>query len=276
VLVGTLALVSGSLGFSSTTAERGVSASVVDDSEAKVGYDTGPIEITTEGGQATERVALVDVMNRFTGHDQEIEVTGVTYDIRGTNNITIDRVFEDETPPISPGNSRGIEGLVWCKEPDVTGTASLTISIEGDAVTAEISGDSTTQQREFEITCESVTPEIDVVDFGGKGKATIETASGGNGTGGAQVWVTNGEGLESVTGQFELNENLRGQLTDNVTFNGFDIVAIDLTPLDGSYVHPQWDGTGIEPGNPGGAGCYVQGAVDAGYLTDGNEKCVDD
>ncbi|MDZ7745789.1 MAG: hypothetical protein U5K28_04425 [Halobacteriales archaeon] len=66
-------LATGTFGFTSVSADRGVDISVVSDDEAFVGYQSS--DKTVEDG---ERVKLVNVTNRFS---DEISVTDVRVDV---------------------------------------------------------------------------------------------------------------------------------------------------------------------------------------------------
>jgi hypothetical protein len=148
MLASALALVIGSAGFSTMAADRGVNVNVVSDDHAYVGYDTEPIEVTTENGTGSKYDEnLVTVDNRFTANLDVVSVeTGVS-----TDDITIDVT---ETPTgIEPGGDSHIEGDIDCNSDDASGTVSMTIRVETttNSVAAELEGD--TETREFVVTC---------------------------------------------------------------------------------------------------------------------------
>lgn len=137
VIVASTGLVFGTFGFTSISAERGVSVQVVDDQHAFVGYQSG--DLTVRDG---ETINLVTVTNQF---PNTIDVTDV---IIKDGNFTIN----DLTTPngISPGSSDMIRGTVDCI-PNKTQEIELTVTLTGGGVTAQIRGD--TEMRDFTITC---------------------------------------------------------------------------------------------------------------------------
>lgn len=128
----------GSFGFTSVSAERGVSVQVVNDDRAYVGYQSS--DLTVRDG---ETVDLVAVKNRFTN---SIDIGDITIE---DGNFTISNL----TPPtnIPPGERRDIRGTVECT-PNVTQEIELTVTLRGGGVTTQIFGDAET--REFSLTCE--------------------------------------------------------------------------------------------------------------------------
>lgn len=140
-------LMFGTVGFGSTTADRGMSVAVVDDDNAYVGYETSDIE-----ANASDEVSLVEITNRF-GSDTAVDVVNVTIDVDGVNASGI--VIEPAHLPdsIGPGESGTVTGTVEQCSLGETGTVQVTVEVEGGDVKAEILGDP--EQREFEINCVS-------------------------------------------------------------------------------------------------------------------------
>jgi plastocyanin len=141
LLVASAGLVVGSSGFTNASADRSVSVQVVDDDRAFVGYQAH--DRTVENG---ETVALVTVENRF---DHPVQVTDVEIE---DGAITISNPMKPG--PIHSGESRDIRGTVECTSGDST-DIELTVTVAGEAVTAQLSGD--TETREFTLTCAAAT-----------------------------------------------------------------------------------------------------------------------
>lgn len=133
----------GSFGFTSVSAERGVSVQVVNDDRAYVGYQSS--DLTVRDG---ETVDLVEVKNRFTN---TIDIGDITIE---DGNFRISNL----NPPtnIPPGERRDIRGTVECT-PNETQKIGLTVTLKGSGVTAQIFGD--TETREFTLRCAPETEE---------------------------------------------------------------------------------------------------------------------
>jgi plastocyanin len=141
LLVASAGLVVGSSGFTNASADRSVSVQVVDDDHAFVGYQAH--DRTVDSG---DTVTLVTVENRF---DHDVHVTDVVIE-DGDRLVTITK-----TPgEIGSGDSGNIRGTVACNSDQRTDIA-LTVTVTGEAVTAQLFGD--TETREFTITCDAPT-----------------------------------------------------------------------------------------------------------------------
>jgi hypothetical protein len=143
LLVASAGLVVGSSGFTNASADRSVSVQVVDDDHAFVGYDHQAHDQTVESG---DEVTLVTVENRF---DHDVHVTDVVIE-DGDGLVTITKTPGD----IGSGDSGNIRGTVECDSDQSTDIA-LTVTVTGEAVTAQLFGD--TETREFTITCHAPT-----------------------------------------------------------------------------------------------------------------------
>lgn len=224
ILAATGLLVS-SAGFTSVAAERGVSVAVVDDDSAYVGYESS--DTTVSDG---DRMELVTVTNRLYG---DLRVTDVE--------ITADSVsFTDlDYPSMGPGESGTITGVADC-EAGTTETVQVTVTLSGTGVWATIFGDSETQEREFDVTCEGPSePRIDGVDFKGAGQVRIDATPPGETD--LVYWTTEGgPGDESLS--FTTHGPMAVDTNDTLQHPGqATIVAVYVPASDTSFHHPQFD-----------------------------------
>jgi hypothetical protein len=220
-------LVSGTLGFTSTAADRGATVEAAGDDSAYVGYDTGTVE-AFDG----DYVELVTVTNSL---QTPLNITDVT--LESGDSVVNDNL--DLPTDIGTGEAGAIEGTVSCED-DTEATVTMTIEAESTAVWAEIDGDTT--KRQFTVECD-VEPTVSEVDF--KGSGNVKITADKEHVKGTVIYKQNGN-LSSTAGEVWLNttKSVRGQL--DVTPNDFDIVAIAF-PEDGrTYVHPGWNGNDID------------------------------
>jgi|AntRauMinimDraft_4_1070384.scaffolds.fasta_scaffold00774_2 hypothetical protein len=223
LVVASTGLMFGSMGFSSVAADRGVSVAVADDDSALVGYDSGTVTVT-----GNERVDLVTVTNRLSSEAAVANVTVSTSD----DDVEVTNVSK---PSLDPGEVKAIAADVHCPgNRDVTVTVSVTV--EGEGVTAAISGDTTT--RSFELACGGHGPDSGP-RFTGAGNfqfdamdaetvnVTYWTASNQSGTGTVDE--------QSNTSEVETATNLGGQV------DGPRFVAVYVHETDTTYVHPGLD-----------------------------------
>lgn len=167
-----LALV-GTGGFSSATADRGVTVATAPDESAYVGYDS-PDEIVIDfGGEAengsaangsaenesvengstangsaangSETVALVTLTNRFSA---EVDVTEVEIDEKPD-----DLAVTVRPPPsdVSPGESASLVAEIECEDAFEAEPLSVTVHLRGENVEAVVFGD--TERRTASVTC---------------------------------------------------------------------------------------------------------------------------
>ena len=132
-----MGLIFGSFGFTSASVDRSVSAQVVSDDHALVGYQSS--DLTVEDG---ETIDLVTVENRFS---HSVDMTGITIE-DGTFTIS----GPTQTTNIPPGENEAIQGTVECT-PNETQKIGLTVTLKGSGVTAQIFSD--TETRDFTLTC---------------------------------------------------------------------------------------------------------------------------
>lgn len=224
VLAATGLLVS-SVGFTSVTAERGVSVSVVDDDSAYVGYNSN--DLTVSDG---DRVELVTVTNRLFGELNVTEVK-ISADSMSFTNL--------HYPTMESGESGTIEGDVAC-EAGTTETIQVTVTVSGTGMWAKIFGDSETQEREFDVTCDGPSEaQIDGVDFKGAGQVRINATPPGEIE--LVYWTTEGgpsdDSLSFTThGPMTFDTNDKLKHSDQPS-----IVAVYFPTTDTSYHHPQFD-----------------------------------
>jgi hypothetical protein len=278
MLASALVLVVGSAGFSTIAADRGVNVNVASDDRAYVGYDTEPITIRTDAnGSAVEHEELVTVTNRFGGHDNNLEVVDVEYDVTG-HAVSITDGSIDTPAPIDPGERGSIEGELRCHGTD-TATVSVTVSVEATGVSAELEGD--TETREFEVDCIPQDISVTTVEYNGHGSFEVQSDHTGTVQATVWVWEQNGDGRDTVTGTFRTNENInkadvkqKGDIafTDGNSAN-FDIVAVEFPTQQENvkvaaraYIHPQWHTGEFDNGNPSGPGCPVDTEIGGTYL----------
>jgi hypothetical protein len=141
-IVASVVLVAGTLGVSSTTADRAVSVSVADDQNAFVGYDATDNDNVTTG----DHIEILDIANRF---EQPINVTDVNLDSGPNVSLSPNQLPED----IGPGDEAPVTASVEeCTAP-ATEDISVTITVAGDGVRVELSSGSETVARSVEVSC---------------------------------------------------------------------------------------------------------------------------
>lgn len=228
LVVASTGLMFGSMGFSSVAADRGVSVAVADDDSALVGYDTGTVQVT-----GNERVDLVTVTNRLSS---EASVTNVTV-TTGADDVTVSSVSK---PTLDPGESEAVAADIHCPgNRDVPVTVSVTV--EGEGVTAAISGDTTT--RSFELDCggngQASGPQFNGngnFDFGASNAETVNVT----------YWTASKQGgdwtvdEQSVDAEVNVADKLRGQVSAN---SNETFVAVYVHEWNETYVHPGLDPT---------------------------------
>jgi hypothetical protein len=206
-LVAAMLLVSGTLGFSSVTADRGTHVNVADDDSAYVGYDTSAIGDVESG----DTVDLVDVTNRFT-EGTDLQVTNADIEVT-SGDIEISEANLPDTIPV--GESRTITGEVSECSPGASATVQVTINVEGTDVQAEVFGD--VEYREFEIDCK---PQADFVEGD---SISVSTISGSGGDRQVDISLNNPQSVEISDIAVEPESN-------NITFTG------TTTDIDGSNI----------------------------------------
>lgn len=177
LVVATTGLLFGSMGFSSVAADRGVSVAVASDDTALVGYDTHDQNITGD-----ERVELVTVENRLSS---SASVTNVTVE---TDNPAV-RVSDPSKPTIGTGQDRLVKADIDC-DPGASANVTVSVTVEGEGVTAAISGD--TETRTFEVRCTEVDTHEGDVRFSGNGNVHFDGWSQENLT--VTYWTADGTG----------------------------------------------------------------------------------
>lgn len=228
LLIASMGLVSGSFGFTSVSAERGVSVQVVDDESAFVGYQSSDLTV-----RDSETIDLVTVTNRFADN---IDVMDVTI---SDGSFTI----SDPTMPtaISPGERGTIQATVDCI-PHETQEIEVTVTVNGSGVTAQLFGD--TETREFTLTCaseeETSTATLHGARFNGAGNFEVNATNVG--TTEIVYWTadkkwTNGnvEFTNDTRSHFDTSQKLRPQASGNNR-----IVAVYFPEYNVTFVHPNY------------------------------------
>ena len=221
----------GSGAFSSTTAERDVRIEVVSDEQAFVGYDvqgendsdeTLPKIVLDEG----ESEPLVNVTNRFT---EEITITDATI------KSDLDVIPEWDEEQIIPGDTATIDGICNSKGED---TVELNITLEGDRVSADLSG--ANNQRRFVVQCEAPDDtQPDTPEFAGNGNVFQGQESGI-----LSVRVIYDDDKESE--QFEWDTNSNSQIKEANTDLSGTISAVYFVNWNVVYYNPNMDKNEID------------------------------
>jgi hypothetical protein len=260
--IAVMSLAFGTGAFTSVSAERGVSVAVVDDDNAYVGYNSSLERSAVESG---DTIPLVEIRNQFAQHVTVTEAIAWVDD----DSWDID-VVDSSLADLGSGNDTVITGTVSECDAGETRTAHVTVTVSGSGVWAKIFGESETQDREFEVTCEapSQIPSNDVV-FKGSGQVRINTLSE------EQIevvyWTTEGSpGDDSLSFETHGPENRTPESSgpaDIVLQNESqpDIVAVYFPSTNTSYKHPNLLPEN-ETGNNWGAGdgVPVEGNVSLG------------
>ena len=221
--IAVMSLAFGTGAFTSVSAERGVSVSVVDDDRAYVGYNSNDVMVTDH-----EDTDLVTVTNRFAS-DIEIEDVSV-----GSSDSIEESALAVDDGPITPGESASI---TW-DEPDCSvltqSTVTMTVEVAGAGVWAKIYGDTTT--REFDVTC----APSEAVRFNGVGTVRVDAADRETVT--VEYWTTNAS-ANSTAAEVD---GPNGPETIDVGVNenldpGDRVIAIYVQEYDVTYVHPGYD-----------------------------------
>ncbi|UWG46461.1 Uncharacterized protein HSRCO_0159 [Halanaeroarchaeum sp. HSR-CO] len=220
-VVAVTGLLVGSIGFGSVAAERGVSVAVVDDDSAYVGYESS--DTTVADG---DRVAVVTVTNRLF---DDVSVTNVSVE---SESVTFADLSE---PTLAPGEAAAIEGTVDCSPGDAE-TVEVTVTLEGEGVTAAIYGDTVT--REFAVSCADTTPSATYLTDG-----DVELDDSPVAETDVTYWTTSTNDTQderpfteqSLTG-FQTNQTLQSQVQGSPSAVALYVPAVDVT-----YVHPEFD-----------------------------------
>lgn len=228
--VASTGLVFGSMGFSAVAADRGVSVSVASDEHALVGYQTEDVEVA-----GTANVSLVTVENRLPSDASVTDVTVATND----PNVSVSGVSQ---PAVGAGTEERVRADVSCDGATET-TVAVSITVEGDGVTAAISGDTTT--RTFQLTC---TSPIDRAYFNGAGNFGVDAT--GVGTTEITYWTVedssddgNWTFDERTLSAFDTSKKLQSQTRGGQP----QVVAVYFDEFDTTYVHPNFDRDATPP-----------------------------
>jgi hypothetical protein len=248
-------LVSGTLGFDTTTADRELEVETVPDDEAYVGYEQAPKDIffgkfdDTIITYSGKRVPLVEVTNRFTS---SFDVTNVAAD---TERISIQHA--DEPTGVGPGESATIEGETRCDDAFLVTKeyVGVSVTVEATDTRAELDGDAV--QRKAKIICFNIPFKKfkHHVKTGtgahSNGVGTQSTGVGpasqstGNVAGGDQlratVWLedTQNGTVERVPGTWDNTERIRS-LNPSLG-DGVRVVAVELDDLGVAFAAPGWN-----------------------------------
>jgi hypothetical protein len=241
-VVAGMLLISGALGFSSTTADRNVSVAVVEDDEAFVGYDEVPHAqsdfIISVVGEPEH--SLVEIENRFAS---PIEITDVESE---SDNVEVE--LTDKPTSVEAGSSLSITGRLTCSDTFIAiEQVGITVKVEAPSVEAELGGE--TSSREFTVLC--ISNPFDGLEFnhpGSEGRLTARTAQFASEMGlgedvavgqqvQAELAIANENGtVGRVSGQWTVP---RGNV-DTDLGNGYKLVEVELQEQNVIFRHPNW------------------------------------
>lgn len=226
-------LVFGSVGFSAVAADRPVSVAVTGDDTALVGYETHSRDV-----DGSERITLVTVENQLSSDARVEDVTVTTAD------PAVVSVSDVSKPSVDAGTAGLVRADVTCSAAAET-TATVSVTVEGDGVTAAISGD--TANRTFQLTC-APSGTIEGASFNGAGNFGVDA----NGVGTTEItywtvadasddgnWVYN----ESTLASFDASKKLQPQTPGGEP----RVVAVYVPAFDTTYVHPNFDRSATPP-----------------------------
>jgi len=140
VLTAGLALLTGTVGFDTSSMDRGVSTEIVRDTGALIGYEAEDISVNSSS-QAT----LVTVENRL---NVPLTVTNIL--VTSSEKISVKNTTG---PEITPGEMEGVEADIKCAgaEAEVTENVAVTLRIDASPIQIVIGGK--TAVRMVEVTC---------------------------------------------------------------------------------------------------------------------------
>jgi hypothetical protein len=182
-----LLLVSGSLGFTSTAADRDISVTTADDDSAYVGYEPAPDSWSGSIIALADKTehSLVEVDNRL---DSALEVT----DVR-SESTHIDVEPTKKPSDIGPGTSGTIRGQLTCDEALIAiERVGVTVTVEATSVEAKIDGDE--RSREFTAVC--LNNPFDHLEYTHQGSSAASTATTASRAAGERV--TPGDSVQAV------------------------------------------------------------------------------
>jgi hypothetical protein len=219
-------LVTGSFGFTSVSAERGVAVSITDDDRAYIDYRTvgGTVE---EGGS----VPLIEIGNLF---GTPVELTNVSID---GGSFVVETDAEGET--IDSGKYRMITGTVVDCEPGTTKQVEVTVELNGDGVSVQISGET----RGFDVRCTQPTEttptgSVDGAYFRGSGQVHFEATNVDKTN--VTYWTTTekwNDGAANFTPATRNDFNVGDKLQVTGKRN---VVAVYFPEYDVTFVHPSY------------------------------------
>jgi hypothetical protein len=186
-----------------------------------------------------ERVDLVTVRNRLSS-----DATVTSVDVEGTDGtIRVSDVSKPATVPA--GEERTVDAAITCSaEADPEAELTVSVTVEADAVTAAISGDTAT--RTFEVDCADVEAHGGDVRFAGSGNVHFDGWS--QDTLNVTYWTGSGDrvaehGPVEVDASKSLKSTVRGGQTD--------FVAVYVEESNETHFHPNFDTATGEMGTPG-------------------------
>jgi hypothetical protein len=238
--VASTGLVFGSVGFSAVAADRGVSVSVASDENALVGYETYDQTITGD------EVNLVTVSNRL---PSSATVTDVDVSVASSDG-TVDVTDIEKPGSIATGENGTVKATIDCKS-GAEANLTVAVTVEGDGVTAEISGDTAT--RTFEVECAGQNPQPDVARFNGAGN--FEFGATDAETVNVTYWTASKEQGDWTVGEpsDSVEVDPTTKLNDQVD-GGPKFVAVYVHEFDTTYVHPNFDRDATPPIDDWGQG----------------------
>ncbi|MXR50748.1 hypothetical protein GRX03_03895 [Halovenus sp. WSH3] len=217
VVIAGVLLLSGTFGFTATTADRGISVAVANDSKAFIGYEAHE----PEGVRAGQGVDIIEIKNRFA---QNISVTHVRLSVSEEGiNLT-----DPSTPErVEPGHSATIEAEVASCDRGASGTVTAEVTVKGEDVSATLAdGDSEGVERSFTVTCAERDSQSggELIKYSGNGGAQLKTDVSRNAT---VTFVDRDGNQRSQSGSFRPNMNLKNQLDEHASSQN-TIVCVEI------------------------------------------------
>jgi len=140
-----LALSTGTDAFSASVNERSVQVSVVDDSNAIVGYETN--DRTVKDGDTR---TILTVTNRFSS---QLTIDDVSVSETGSLSVDVENV--GMYSPIGLGAQKKVKAEFGCSN-EVSEIIVVSVTVSSGSTAVAIDGDTT--KRKFEVNCQPPTP----------------------------------------------------------------------------------------------------------------------
>lgn len=219
----------GAVGFDTTSAERDVAVSVVDDDRAYVGYESQSKVIALLGG-ATER-ELVTIENRLPAAITDVEATAET---DGFDAIASVDLHEPET--IAPGDHATVDGTF-----EGLGVFELHVSLQVESDDAQVELDGDTAERSMTVITFNPVFRGSDAEIKGPSQGHLHQADHASTTVDhsfdAIVWYEDNGSLDRTRASLDPDVSVQEQLSTGDTTH--DIVALAFPGFETTHVNPQ-------------------------------------